>query len=294
MKHVKELILPIGIIAAVLVILVPLPGSVVDFLLAANIAAAALMLLTALTVRAPLEFSVFPTLLLATTLGRLVLNVATTRLILTRADQDGMAAAGRVVESFSQFVAGDRVVVGLVIFAIILLIQFVVVTKGTARVSEVAARFALDGLPGKQMAIDGDLSAGVIDEHEARRRREELLREADFHGAMDGAGKFVRGDAVAGLAITCINFVGGLAIGMTEGGLGPMEAGGLYARLTIGDGLVSQVPDFLIALSEGILITRGGDRGILSSRLWDQLFTRPETLGAAAALLVLLGLTGLP
>ena len=178
------------------------------------------MLLTTIYVRTPLEFSIFPSLLLATTLGRLVLNVATTRLILTHAETQGMMAAGGVVKSFGEFVAGDKIVVGLIIFVIIVVIQFVVITKGATRISEVAARFALDGMPGRQMAIDADLNAGIIDEREAQRRRLEITQQADFFGAMDGASKFVRGDAIAGIIITLINIVGGLVIGVVECGHG--------------------------------------------------------------------------
>ena len=211
---------PIGIIASVLVILVPLPTPVMDLLLSSNISLAVIVLLTTIYVRTPLEFSIFPSLLLATTLGRLVLNVATTRLILTRAETQGMMAAGGVVQGFGEFVAGDKIVVGLIIFVIIVVIQFVVITKGATRISEVAARFALDGMPGRQMAIDADLNAGIIDEKEAQRRRLEVTQQADFFGAMDGASKFVRGDAIAGIIITLINIVGGLFIGVIECGHG--------------------------------------------------------------------------
>ena len=214
--RVQDLILPIAMIASVLVIMVPLPAALMDVLLAANITVAVIMLLTTIYVRQPLEFSVFPSMLLATTLARLVLNVATTRLILTRAGSDGLNAAGHVVSSFAAFVAGERIVVGIIIFVIIVVIQFVVITKGATRISEVAARFALDGMPGKQMAIDADLNAGIIDEREAQSRRSEITRQADFYGAMDGASKFVRGDAIAGIIITVINIVGGLIIGMAE------------------------------------------------------------------------------
>ncbi|MFM2092981.1 MAG: Flagellar biosynthesis protein FlhA, partial [Planctomycetota bacterium] len=191
----QDLIMPVGIISSVLVILVPLPPAVLDLLLSLNVAVAVIVLLSTLYVRTPLEFSVFPSLLLATTLARLVLNVASTRLILTRGGIDGLGASGGVIRAFGEFVAGDSLVVGLIIFVIIVVIQFVVITKGATRISEVAARFALDGMPGRQMAIDADLNAGLIDEREAQRRREEITQQADFYGAMDGASKFVRGDA---------------------------------------------------------------------------------------------------
>ena len=250
----SDLILPVGIIASVLVIMVPMPAPLMDILLSANISVAVIMLLTTIYVRTPLEFSIFPSLLLATTLGRLVLNVASTRLILTRAGSQGLEAAGGVVRSFGEFVAGDKLVVGLIIFAIIVLIQFVVITKGATRISEVAARFALDGMPGRQMAIDADLNAGVIDEREAQRRRAEITKQADFFGAMDGASKFVRGDAIAGIVITLINIIGGLFIGVVEDGLTVSDAAALFTKLTIGDGLVSQVPAFLLSLAAGLLV----------------------------------------
>ena len=224
--RIQDLILPIGMIASVLVIMVPVPAELMDLLLAANITIAVIMLLTTLYVRTPLEFNIFPSLLLATTLFRLVLNVATTRLILTRAGSDGLLAAGGVVRTFGQFVTGgaagtDNIVVGLIIFSIIVVIQFVVITKGATRISEVAARFTLDGMPGKQMAIDADLNAGMIDQREAQRRRQEITQQADFFGAMDGASKFVRGDAIAGIIIILINIVGGLFIGIVQNGHEP-------------------------------------------------------------------------
>ncbi len=222
--RIQDLILPIGMIASILVIMVPVPAELMDLLLASNITVAVIMLLTTLSVRTPLEFSIFPSLLLTTTLARLVLNVATTRLILTRAGSDGLSAAGGVVRTFGQFVTGgvsgtDKIVVGLIIFSIIVLIQFVVITKGATRISEVAARFTLDGMPGRQMAIDADLNAGVINEREAQRRRQEIIQQADFFGAMDGASKFVRGDAIAGIVIILINIIGGLFIGIVEAGM---------------------------------------------------------------------------
>ena len=214
--RIQDLILPVGLIASVLVIMVPLPASLMDVLLSANITIAVIMLLTTIYVRTPLEFSIFPSLLLATTLFRLVLNVATTRLVLTRGGTVGLSAAGEVIRTFGEFVAGDDIVVGIIIFIIIVVIQFVVITKGATRISEVAARFALDGMPGRQMAIDADLNAGIIDEHEAQRRRQDITRQADFFGAMDGASKFVRGDAIAGILITVINILGGLTIGVVR------------------------------------------------------------------------------
>lgn len=289
-----DLLLPVGLIASVLVLLAPLPTPVMDLLLAANIAVSVLMLLTTVYVRTPVEFSVFPTLLLATTLGRLVLNVASTRLILTRAETDGLSAAGEVIRTFGEFVTGDRVVVGLIVFAIIVIIQFVVITKGATRISEVAARFALDGMPGKQMAIDADLQAGVIGEAEAQRRRAEVAQQADFYGAMDGASKFVRGDAIAGILITCINIVGGLFIGVVEMGMPVEQAGLVFTKLTIGDGLVAQVPAFLISLAAGVLTTRSTSRTNLPGEFSAQLSSQPMAIAITGVCLALLALTGLP
>jgi len=292
--RIQDLIFPVGIIASVLVILLPLPPALMDVLLSSNIAIGVIMLLTTIYVRTPLEFSIFPSVLLATTLFRLVLNVATTRLILTKAQVDGLWAAGGVIKTFGEFVAGDQVVVGLIIFAIIILIQFIVITKGATRISEVAARFALDGMPGRQMAIDADLNAGIIDEREAQRRRSEITRQADFFGSMDGASKFVRGDAIAAIAITLINIVGGLIIGVVEGGLPLAQAASLYTKLSIGDGLVSQVPAFLISLAAGLLVTRSSHESNLPSEFLQQLFSRPQALAVAGAFLGTLVFTELP
>ncbi len=293
--RVQDLVLPLAFIASVLVIMVPLPPMLMDVLLAGNITISVIVLLTTIYVRSPLEFSIFPSLLLATTLARLVLNVATTRLILTRAGTHKLEAAGGVITAFSDFVAGDgKIVVGLIIFIIIVVIQFLVITKGATRISEVAARFALDGMPGKQMAIDADLNAGIIDEHQAQSRREEITQQADFYGAMDGASKFVRGDAIAGIVITVINIVGGLIIGMAELGLSLTEAGSLFTRLTIGDGLVSQVPAFLISLAAGLLVTRSTQKSNMSRDFVEQLFARPQALMITGGFLATLLFTGLP
>jgi flagellar biosynthesis protein FlhA len=289
-----DLVLPLGLISAVLVILMPLPVVLLDVLLALNITVAVIMLLTTIYVRTPLEFSVFPSLLLATTLGRLVLNVATTRLILTRGATHGLDAAGDVVRSFGEFVAGDKVVVGIIIFVIIVLIQFIVITKGATRISEVAARFTLDGMPGRQMAIDADLNAGVIDEKEAQRRRAEIAAQSDFFGAMDGASKFVRGDAIAGIVITVVNVVGGLFIGMFESGMTLAEAAHVFTKLTIGDGLVSQVPAFLISLAAGLLTTRSSTDSNLPQQFVGQLLARPQALFVTAGFLGMLVFTNLP
>ncbi|QDU98238.1 flagellar biosynthesis protein FlhA [Lignipirellula cremea] len=290
----RTLILPVGIISSVLVILVPLPTMLMDLLLAANITVAVIVLLTTIYVETPLEFSVFPSMLLATTLGRLVLNVATTRLILTQAGGMKTQAAGGVIAAFGDFVAGGSIIVGIIIFVIIVVIQFVVITKGATRISEVAARFALDGMPGRQMAIDADLNAGSIDEKEAQRRREEITQQADFFGAMDGASKFVRGDAVAGIIITLINIVGGLVIGVFTAGMTVMEAAAVFTTLTIGDGLVSQVPGLLTSLAAALLVTRSSQASNLPTEFLQQLFGRPQALFVAGAFLAVLIFTNLP
>lgn len=290
----QDLILPVMLIASVFVILVPMPVGVMDVLLSANITVSLIVLLTTIYVQTPLEFSIFPSLLLATTLGRLVLNVASTRLILAHGGEHGLEAAGGVIRGFGEFVAGNNTVVGLVLFVIIIVIQFVVITKGATRISEVAARFALDGMPGRQMAIDADLSNGVIDEHEAQRRRAEITQQADFFGAMDGASKFVRGDAIAGIIITLINIIGGLVIGVLESGMTIAEAAEVFTKLSIGDGLVSQVPALLISLAAGLLVTRSSQKTNLPAEFVQQLFARPQSLAVAACALGLLVFTDLP
>ena len=289
----RGLLLPMAATTLILVILVPLPTFLMDVLLAGNITLSAVVLLTVMYVGSPLEFSVFPSLLLGLTLLRLVLNTATTRLILTNANQ-GTAAAGHVIETFGNFVAGGSLAVGIIIFVIIVVIQFVVITKGATRIAEVAARFTLDGMPGKQMAIDADLNAGLIDEAGAKKRREEITREADFYGAMDGASKFVRGDAIAGIVITLVNIIGGVYVGMVELDLGLMQCLSTFTRLTIGDGLVSQIPAFVISVAAGILITRTASRANLGEEMISQVFSHPTALFLTAGFLGLLVLTPLP
>lgn len=290
----RDLVLPLGIIACLVVILVPLPPLLMDVLLAANITVGVIVLLTTIYVATPLEFSIFPSLLLATTLARLVLNVATTRLILTSAESRQMNAAGGVIQAFGEFVSGDSIEVGLVIFVIIVLIQFVVITKGATRISEVAARFALDGMPGRQMAIDADLNAGLIDEKQAQQRRQELGAQADFYGAMDGASKFVRGDAIVGIVIMVVNIIGGLYIGVFRAGMPVGEATELFTKLTIGDGLVSQVPALLISLAAGVLVTRSAAASNLPLEFVRQLFGNPRALMVAGGFMVLMIVTKLP
>ena len=293
----RHLLVPLSFLALIVVLVVPLPPAVMDVLLAANISLAAIILLTTIYMSRPLDFSVFPALLLATTLFRLVLNVASTRLILS-ADADtpteAELVAGHVIHAFGGFVAGDSIVVGAIIFIILVVVQFVVITKGATRMSEVAARFTLDAMPGKQMAIDADLSSGLIDEATARARREGIMREADFYGAMDGASKFVRGDAIAGIIITLVNVAGGFTIGWLQKGWTMRESMEVFTRLTIGDGLVSQVPAFIIAIAAGLIVARTGGQENLGDEMPRQLISQPTALYLISGFLALLSFTGLP
>jgi flagellar biosynthesis protein FlhA len=288
-----ELILPVGIITCLFVIFVPLPPAVMDVLLAANISIAVIILLTTLYVRAPIELSVFPSILLATTLARLSLNIATTRLILTGGATDLENAAGQVIRSFGEFVAGDHIAIGMAIFLIIVIIQFVVITKGATRISEVTARFALDGMPGRQLSIDADLNAGVIDNETAQQKREDLAANADFYGAMDGASKFVRGDAIAGILITLVNIVGGLIVGITSN-MSLVDAASVFTKLTIGDGLVSQLPALLISVAAAMLVTRSTRESNLPRESFHQLFSKPAVLIMTSGLLIAMVFTQLP
>ncbi len=278
---------------SMLVIYFPLPTWLMDILLAANLGLAVVLLLTTLFVRTPLELRVFPALLLVSTLTRLSLNVATTRLILSQGATMGEAAAGQMIHGFAQFVAADSLVVGSIIFLILFIVQFLVITKGATRIGEVAARFALDAMPGRQMAIDADLNSGAITFEEAQRRRRELVQYADFQGSMDGASKYVRGDAIAGVVITGINIIGGLLQGVLSG-MSMTEAANVFARLTIGDGLVSQLPALLISIAAGLLITRGTDESNLPEDSVGQLLRSPWALWAAAGFLAVLPLASLP
>jgi flagellar biosynthesis protein FlhA len=290
----RSLIFPVLIVGSVLIIVAPLPPTLMDLLLACNITVAVIILLTTIYVARPLEFSVFPAILLGTTLARLVLNVASTRLILSRGAQDGPRAAGGVIEAFGEFVAGGNIAIGITIFIILITIQFLVITKGATRISEVAARFALDGMPGKQMAVDADLNAGLVTQEQAKQRREDITQQADFYGAMDGASKFVRGDAIASIVITLINIVAGLTIGMLEYNMDFQKAGTVFTTLTIGDGLVTQVPAFLISLAAGLIVTRTSSDSNLPSDVISQLFRHPQALLLAACFLFALAFTGLP
>ena len=289
--------LAIGIIALLAVLVVPLPATLLDIGLALSVTASVLVLMVAVFLGRPLDFTSFPTLLLLTTLLRLSLNVATTRLILSRGNE-GPAAAGHVVQAFGGFLMGGDVVIGVILFSILLVVNFMVITKGSGRIAEVAARFSLDAMPGKQMAIDADLSAGLLSEATARVRRRELEEESGFYGAMDGAAKFVRGDAIAGLLITTINIFGGLAIGLIRHGMPFSEAAATFTTLTVGDGLVSQIPALLVSTAAGIVVTKGGVEGPADAALMRQLAgsSKPLALaGAAAAALALMpGLPALP
>ena len=295
----RGLIFPISCIALLLVILVPMPSALLDVLLVLNLTISIVLLVTAMYVKSPLEFAVLPSLLLAVTMFRLTLNVATTRLILTAGDggvgpEAAVSDAGQMIESFAGFVTGGSMAVGLIVFLIIFIIQFVVITKGATRISEVAARFTLDAMPGKQMAIDADLNAGIIDDAEARQRREDISQEADFYGAMDGASKFTRGDAIAGIIITLVNIAGGMFIGMVERDWDLAGTAEVFTKLTIGDGLVSQVPAFITSLGAAMIITRSSSKAELGDQVIGQLFQNKKPLLIAAGFLVLMAFTGLP
>lgn len=285
---------PVGIIAILMLMIIPLPPMILDLCLSLNITLAVLILIISLYTEKAVEFSIFPSLLLATTLFRLSLNVASTRLILLHGNE-GMNAAGSVIEAFGQFVVGGSYVVGLVIFVILVIINFIVITKGAGRIAEVAARFTLDAMPGKQMAIDADLNAGLIDEAEARRRRDEISDEATFHGAMDGASKFVRGDAIAGIIITLINIGAGFIIGVMQKGMPMAEAAQNYTILTIGDGLVGQIPALIISTSAGMLVTRSAGKENFGDELKKQFIRYTKALWIVSGILLLFALIpGLP
>ncbi|MEG0820110.1 MAG: flagellar biosynthesis protein FlhA [Burkholderiaceae bacterium] len=291
----QGLALPMVILAMLAMMILPLPPFVLDLLFTFNIALALVVLLVAVYTKRPLDFAVFPSVLLLTTLMRLSLNVASTRAVLMNG-HTGPDAAGKVVEAFGHFVIGGNFAVGLIVFAILVIINFIVVTKGAGRIAEVAARFTLDAMPGKQMAIDADLNAGLLDEKQARARRVEVAQEADFYGAMDGASKFVRGDAVAGMMILFINMVGGLVIGMVSHGLTLDRAVDNYVLLAIGDGLVAQIPALVISIAAGLIVSRvdktGGDMG---GQIIEQLFAAPRALGITAGIMALIGIVpGMP
>ncbi|HYY10847.1 MAG TPA: flagellar biosynthesis protein FlhA, partial [Kineosporiaceae bacterium] len=267
-----RLAVPIVVVIVVIMMVVPLPAALLDVLIAGNIGLSLLVLLVAMQVRKPLEFAVFPTIVLVGTILRLALNVSSTRLVLRD------AYAGNVIDAFGHIVIGGSLVIGLVVFAILVIIQLTVVTNGAARVAEVGARFTLDAMPGKQMAIDADLNSGLIDEDEARRRRREVAAEADFYGAMDGGTKFVKGDAMAAIIITVVNLVGGFAVGMLQKGMSPTDAISTYALLSVGDGLVSQIPALLMSVATGVIVTRSTSDGDVGNDLVGQLTRHREAL----------------
>ena len=284
----SDILVALLVVAIVMMMIIPMKPSLLDILLTFNISFALIILMVSMFNTDPLDFSVFPSLLLVMTLFRLALNISSTRLILLNAE------AGQVIASFGSFVVGGNMVVGMVIFLIIVIIQFIVITKGAERVSEVAARFTLDAMPGKQMAIDADLNAGLINEQDARERREKIGQEADFYGAMDGASKFVKGDAIAGIIIIIINIVGGFIIGMAQKGMTAGDAMQIYTILTVGDGLVTQIPALLVSTATGIVVTRSASKASLGTELTSQLFNYPKALGLAALILLVLGSIGLP
>ena len=289
-----DIALAMGVMALIVILIVPIPPLLLDGLLAISIVFSVMILMTSLFIQKPLEFSSFPTVLLIATMLRLGLNLATTRLILAEG-HTGTAAAGHVIEAFGNFVMRGNFVIGVVVFAILVLVNFIVITKGSGRIAEVAARFSLDAMPGKQMAIDADLSSGLIDEDTAKKRRAELEGESAFFGNMDGASKFVRGDAIAGLIITFINVVAGIFIGMMQEGLSIQEAGNVYTLLTIGDGLVSQIPALIVSTAAGILVSKSGVTGSADKALSAQFTGYPRALGMSSAVMALLAfLPGMP
>jgi len=290
----SDIALALGMMAILLVLILPLPALLLDFSLAISITFSVLILMTSLFIQAPLEFSAFPTVLLIATMLRLALNLASARLILAHG-HEGTDAAGHVIEAFGRFVMGGNFVIGIIVFTILVIVNFVVITKGSGRIAEVAARFHLDGMPGKQMAIDADLNAGLIDEKEARRRRKNLEDESGFYGAMDGASKFVRGDAIAGLLVVLINVIGGMVIGIVQQGLSFAEAAHAYTLLTVGDGLVTQVPALIVSTAAGLLVSKAGVAGAADKALLSQLSGYPKALGmSAAVMLVMALLPGIP
>ena len=281
--------------AILAVMVIPMPRFLLDILLAMGIALSIVLLLTSVYATRALDFSIFPSLLLITTLFRLSLNVATTRVILLHGAELGTGAAGEVIKSFGEFVVGGNYAVGIVIFVILVIINFVVITKGAGRVAEVAARFTLDAMPGKQMSIDADLNAGLINEEEARKRRTEIAKEADFYGAMDGASKFVRGDAIAGIMIVVVNMIGGIIIGTLQKGMDIADAATTFTLLTIGDGLVTQIPALIVSTAAGIIVTRTATSTNFSQEVSKQLFMKPKAMLAAAGIMGFMGIIpGLP
>ncbi|MBV8790437.1 MAG: FHIPEP family type III secretion protein, partial [Pseudolabrys sp.] len=289
-----DLALAFGVLTILVVLILPLPSMLLDMALAVSIIISVLILMTALFIQTPLEFSSFPTVLLIATMLRLSLNLASTRLILSRG-HEGTDAAGHVIEAFGNFVMSGNFVIGLIVFTILVIVNFVVITKGSGRIAEVAARFHLDAMPGKQMAIDADLSAGLINEQEARKRRQKLEDEGGFFGAMDGASKFVRGDAIAGLLVVFINIIGGMIIGIAQQGLSFSDAARSYTLLTVGDGLVTQIPALIVSTAAGLLVAKAGVSGAADKALMAQLSSYPKALGMSAGVMAVMGLLpGIP
>ncbi len=289
-----DIALAIGVLTILVVLILPLPPLLLDMALAISITISVLILMTALFIQTPLEFSSFPTVLLIATMLRLSLNLASTRLILSHG-HEGTDAAGHVIQAFGNFVMGGNFVIGIIVFAILVIVNFVVITKGSGRIAEVAARFHLDAMPGKQMAIDADLSAGLIDEKEARRRRQTLEDEGGFFGAMDGASKFVRGDAIAGLLVVFINVIGGMIIGIAQQGLSFADAAHSYTVLTVGDGLVTQIPALIVSTAAGLLVAKAGVSGAADKALLKQLSGYPKALGMSGAVMLVMSLLpGIP
>lgn len=289
-----DILFAIGLIGVLALLFLPVPAWVLDLGLAASLALAVVILMTAIWIDKPLDFSAFPMVLLIATTLRLALNIASTRLILSQG-HEGEDAAGAVIEGFAQIIIGGNFVIGLIVFAILVVVNFIVITKGSTRIAEVGARFALDAVPGKQMAIDADLSAGLIDDQEARRRRQELEDESAFYGSMDGASKFVRGDAVAGLVITFINVIGGMVVGVAQNGMGLGAAGEAYTILTVGDGLASQAPALIVSLAAGLVVAKGRNAGSADVAVVGQLSKHPKAVMMTSGLLVVLGVTpGVP
>lgn len=289
-----EVGMAVGVIAVIMLLIVPIPKMLLDLLLAISLVSSVLILMTAVMMKRPLDFAIFPTVLLVSTLYRLGLNLASTRLILSNG-QEGHDSAGKIIQAFGELMMGGNFIIGVIIFAILLVVNFVVITKGATRIAEVSARFTLDSMPGKQMAIDADLSAGLINEDQAKLRRKELEQESTFFGAMDGASKFVRGDAVAGLIITFINVIGGLLIGVLQHGMPAMDAANTYVQLTVGDGLVTQIPAIIVSVAAGFLVTKAGVEGSADKAFAAQLATNPVSLGVVSGTSGLIGLIpGMP
>ncbi|MEC7122654.1 MAG: FHIPEP family type III secretion protein, partial [Pseudomonadota bacterium] len=289
-----DIALALGVVAILAILILPMPTWLLDLSLGISITFSILILMTVLFINRALDFNAFPTVLLIATMFRLSLNLASTRLILAEG-HTGTDAAGQVIQAFGQFMMSGNAVIGVIVFAILVIVNFIVITKGSGRIAEVSARFSLDAMPGKQMAIDADLSSGLIDEDEARARRQDLNLENSFFGSMDGAAKFVRGDAIAGLLITVINVIGGIVIGMAQNDLNFNQAASTYTILTVGDGLVSQIPALIVSTAAGLLVTKSGTTGSADKALFNQLGGYPQALAISSGLMVILALLpGIP